>query len=88
MLIVTPEQLPATFQRNLRYWRKAKPMTIRALGEALGTSDSAIVNWENGKTSPTLTTVVRIAQALGITPEALLMDSTPSSQDVPLATAG
>lgn len=84
-----PKELPQTFQRNLKSWRANRKMTVRQLASALGASPASVIRWESGEMSPTLDTVVKIAEALRITPEAILSDIEPAAEPLEiLQTAG
>lgn len=76
-----PHELPGVFSRNLRAWRTQRDLSQRALATLAGMSFVNIANWESGKTSPTLTSVVRIAEALGVSPESLLNDLNGAAAD-------
>ncbi len=51
--------------RSLRHFRQRQRLTQAELARAAGTSQSAIASYEAGHKSPTMTTVQRIANALG-----------------------
>lgn len=53
-----------TFGEHLRELRTARSLTQGQLAERCGTSISAISNFEAGNNSPTLGTLVRLADAL------------------------
>lgn len=57
---------------NIRKFRKQKKMTQKELGNKLGISQSAINQFENNKTAPKLTTIVKIADALDVLPRDLI----------------
>lgn len=58
--------------RRIRELRKAKGMTLDALGEAVGTVPSQLSLLENGKREPKITQLMRIAGALGTSLDDLL----------------
>ena len=60
------------FGKNLKRIRTKKGMSQGAIARSLDVGRSFITNIENGKTNPTLATIVRIAKALGVTPDKLL----------------
>jgi transcriptional regulator with XRE-family HTH domain len=60
------------FGKNLKRIRMKKGMSQGAIARSLGVGRSFITNIENGKTNPTLATIMRIAKALSITPDKLL----------------
>lgn len=74
MEAVKPEQLPEIFCHNLRAACIRSGKSQRALAGEIGASPNSVVLWESGKSSPTLTSVVKLAKALGIPPEALLTE--------------
>ena len=47
---------------NIREIRKLKGMTQKELGNKLGISQSAINQFENNKTAPKLTTIIKVAE--------------------------
>lgn len=52
--------------QKVAYYRERKGMSQAALGEKAGVSQAAICQIETGQTKPRLTTVFRIADALGV----------------------
>ncbi len=72
MFDVITTDLHATFCRNLRIFRKTKGLTQAQLAQRLGIATPQLTQIENGRNSPTLDTVERIANALDITPVLLL----------------
>jgi transcriptional regulator with XRE-family HTH domain len=52
--------------KNLRKWRLKKSMSQGDLATALSVDRAYISNIENGRMNPTLSTLERIANALGI----------------------
>lgn len=69
-----PAELPVIFQNNLKAARKLRGLSQHALADRLGMGYVSVNRWENGVQSPTLETIVRIAEALQVTPEALLSE--------------
>ncbi len=65
--------------RSVRELRIAQGWTIDQLVVRSGLSKGAIVAVENGSTNPSLTTIVRLADALGTTVTALLGEPAPAS---------
>ena len=57
---------------NLRNWRLKKKMSQGDLATALGVDRAYISNIENGRMNPTLSTLEKIAGALGISSSELL----------------
>jgi transcriptional regulator with XRE-family HTH domain len=60
------------FGKNFKRIRIKKGMSQGAIARSLGVGRSFITNIENGKTNLTLATIIRLAKALGITPDKLL----------------
>lgn len=57
----------AKLGKNLKRIRTEKGITQGDIVRALGISRSFVSNIENGKTNPTLSTISKIASALGVT---------------------
>ena len=58
---------------RLRRAREAAGLTLRELAAQVGLRDhTVILKYERGKTAPTITRLHALAQALGVTPSALL----------------
>lgn len=66
------ESESAKLGKNLKRIRTQKGMTQGDIVRALGVSRSFVSNIENGKTNPTLSTIKRIADALGVSVDKLL----------------
>lgn len=66
------ESESARLGKNLKQIRTQKGMTQGDIVRALGVSRSFVSNIENGKTNPTLSTIKRIADALGVSVDRLL----------------
>lgn len=60
------------FGKNMKRIRTAKGITQGDISRTLKIARSFISNIEGGKTNPTLTTVVKIARALGVSSDELL----------------
>ncbi|MCJ8143833.1 helix-turn-helix domain-containing protein [Ancylobacter sp. A5.8] len=52
----------------LREWRRAKKVTLEALADRLGMHVTSVGNYETGKREPGAATIIRLAQALEISP--------------------
>lgn len=65
-------ELEQAFGETVRLARKAAHLKQEALAEALGIQPSAISRLERGAVSPSLRTVSKIAQALGVPPSELI----------------
>lgn len=61
----------ATFAARLRAFRAARGLTVRALGERAQVSYQAVSRMENGHYEPSLAIAGRLADALGVTLDAL-----------------
>lgn len=59
---------------NIRAYRKNAKLTQAQLAEIIGYSDSYIGQIENARTKPSLEAVVRIAKALSVTVDQLLVN--------------
>ena len=55
--------------KTIAKYRKAKNLTQEALGELVGVSNQAVSKWENGSSSPDITIIPALANALGISLE-------------------
>ena len=58
--------------KNLRLIRKGKGMSQGDIVRALGMGRGFVSNIENGKGNPTLTTITKLAKALGVSADELL----------------
>jgi transcriptional regulator with XRE-family HTH domain len=66
--------LPA-LGRRLRYFRRVKQMTLNDLAETAGCSGSLLSRVENDLVTPSLTTLHRLCNALGISVAALMAEA-------------
>ena len=57
---------------NLKRIRTEKDISQVDIARSLGVSRGFVSNLENGKTNPTLATITRLANAVGVTTDALL----------------
>jgi transcriptional regulator with XRE-family HTH domain len=69
------ESMPNRFGEKVRYLRRQKGLTQTDVSEALAASGSHISNIEAGRKSPSLETVIRIADTLCVATDYLLRDS-------------
>ncbi len=60
------DRVIAAIVTRLREERKAKGLSMNRLAEEAGLTHVGVLNVENGKRSPQLLTVVKLADALGI----------------------
>lgn len=68
-----PKRPPTPFGLRLKARREAAGMTLAALGGAIGTDRQAIYRFENSPdANPSLTTLQKLADALGCTPNDLM----------------
>ncbi len=67
--------------QKLRQLRQARGLTIRALARASGISANALSLIERGRTSPTVSTLYKLAAALGV-PITAIFAVEPARQDV------
>ena len=75
--MTSPELDPLVFGRRLRHLRRRQGLTLRQLGEALGRPASYLSQLENGRREPRLSTVQKLADALGCNPAELLETGAP-----------
>ena len=66
---------------RIREIRNAKGMTIRELSDATGLTEGTIGNAESGRNSPALDNARKIAEALGVTLDELLIETQDSKTD-------
>ncbi|HVO89394.1 MAG TPA: helix-turn-helix domain-containing protein [Casimicrobiaceae bacterium] len=68
----TPDLVAANLSRNLVSLRHARALTQEALARAAGVPRSTIANLESGQGNPSLTVLVKVANALGAPIDELL----------------
>jgi transcriptional regulator with XRE-family HTH domain len=72
------DQLTRTLARNLRRLRTDRGFTLDALAARAGVSRGMVIQIEQGRTNPSVGTVVKVADALGVSVTTLLEhDRTP-----------
>ena len=64
-----------TVGERLRRLREEAGFTQKGLAEALGVESNTVWRWENDKAEYTVSTLIRIAEALAIEPSVLLYDA-------------
>lgn len=69
---------PCTFQ--LRRYRELAGFSVKELAFLLRVSPATIINYEKGRTFPSMDTVICIAHILGITTDQLLDYSVPQDE--------
>ncbi len=74
--------------RAVKRQREAARLSLRMLAERSGVSSSMISDIERGAKSPTVTTLVRLAQALGISAAALVDAGTPQASRIRITRHG
>lgn len=65
-------ELTPTFCRNLKAIREARGISLRTLATRIDSTAAFICSLENGKTSPTLHMIERLAEGLDVETEVLL----------------
>jgi transcriptional regulator with XRE-family HTH domain len=60
------------FSMNLRNARRARRLSLRALGERVGVTGQAVLKWEQGKSYPASSTLVALSKALNVGVECLM----------------
>jgi len=63
---------------NIRKTRKAKSLTIAALAELIGVSDSYLALCERGQSGLSVDSIIKIASVLNVTTDSLLLDNQPT----------
>jgi transcriptional regulator with XRE-family HTH domain len=53
-------------------FRNARNLTQKELGELIGASSTRVSNWEQGANRPNVEFLVKICEALGVTPSEML----------------
>lgn len=72
MLLVLEEQIIKAFGQVLKESREAAGLSQEALAHAIGSHATHISRLENGHKQPTLTTIFKIAEKLGLEPDELI----------------
>lgn len=67
-ILKTEVRTLSSFGDRLKEARKAKKLTQRQLAEMLGTTNTAVSNWENGTNTPTFSMLDKMSQILDINP--------------------
>lgn len=62
----------STFSIRLRELRTDKQMSMKQLAVAIGTTDAAISNWENGINEPKISYVIRLCEFFNVSADYLL----------------
>jgi len=77
-----PSAIAAALSRNVRALRLGKHLTLDALATQAGISRGMLVQVEQGRTNPSLATLCRLANALGVPLAQLLDVGTPAMVQV------
>ncbi len=80
------EQLGGRLADNIRALREARGLTQLQLAKSAGLPRATWANLESGAANPTLSVLARVATALSVPFEELLMRPTPSARHYPKAT--
>lgn len=72
MLSTKEDEISRRTGRAVKHQREEAGLSLRTLAERSGVSSSMISDIERGAKSPTVTTLVRLAQALGVSAAALV----------------
>ena len=62
----------STFSMRFRELRTDKQMSMKQLAVAIGTTDAAISNWENGINEPKISYVIRLCEFFNVSADYLL----------------
>jgi transcriptional regulator with XRE-family HTH domain len=79
MSMAAPIPEAELFGKTLRRLRTARELTQERLAGAAGLTTGYVNTLERGMQVPSLTTIVKLAHALGVTPSDLLSDFTPAA---------
>ncbi|MNZ46184.1 HTH-type transcriptional regulator ImmR [compost metagenome] len=69
----TSQERTMTIATNLKRIREAKKLTQREVWEAAGIGKSSLTAYEAGRSDPTGDSIVKLAKALGVTTDELLL---------------
>lgn len=58
---------------NIRKIREGKKISQESLAAAIGVTQSAVSQWESGKTTPTAQNIIDLARILGCTTDDILI---------------
>ncbi len=59
---------------NVRHWRTLRTLTQVQLAEKAGISSAALVRIEKNQADPHVSTIRKLSDALGVSPEQLILD--------------
>jgi transcriptional regulator with XRE-family HTH domain len=78
------DHLTQSLARNLKHWRLERGFTLDALAARAGVSRGMVIQIEQARTNPSVGTVVKVADALGVSITTLLdFDQAPQVRLVP-----
>jgi transcriptional regulator with XRE-family HTH domain len=66
----------------IRHFRKKAEISVSELSRRVGVTITAASNWDHGNSFPRFKTLVKVADALGVTPDALLKSPDRAEQPV------
>ncbi len=66
------QEILKKFGASIKKIRKSKKLTMLDIEVSTGISEGSISKIENGKKNPALTTVIKLAQGLSVSPSKLL----------------
>ena len=72
-----PEVLATAIARNVRQLRRRRDLTLDLLAERAGVSKGTVIGLEQGRANPSITTLCRLADALGVGVSTLIESDVP-----------
>jgi transcriptional regulator with XRE-family HTH domain len=72
-----PEVLATAIARNVRRLRRRRDLTLDVLAEQAGVSKGTVIGLEQGRANPSITTLCRLADALGVGVSTLIESDVP-----------
>lgn len=88
MVSTLEDEISRRTGRAVKQQREAAGLSLRMLAEHSGVSPSMISDIERGAKSPTVTTLVRLAQALGVSAAALVDGGSPPASRIRITRFG
>lgn len=83
LAVAKKKQIDPAFGQRLRELRKAKGWTLAQLGERADMMYQDVARLERSDREPVWSTVLRLATALEVTPDAFLSDPAAEAEDAP-----
>jgi transcriptional regulator with XRE-family HTH domain len=71
-LLMVSRQKPIGLKERLKMLRLRHRLTLEEVGTSVGSTKQTVHGWENGKSQPSLATLVRIAALYGVSTDELL----------------